>query len=593
MRTRFIASFILFVSLLVPPVSAAFSRPTVAQTPELLLKEAQTVYFGNIARQQNGVPPLRWNKQLTDAARWFAWDSVENRASEFCGHQDTQGNWPDYRARAFGYKGRAGAENAYCGYMEPQDAINGWMNSPGHRANLLDPNSREIGLGYYRRASDGRGYVVQDFGTDPVYPPVIIANEAISTTNTAVNLYIYDRASGGGFTGLGPATQMMLSNDACFSGASWQTYSANKAWSLTAGEGWRTVYVKTRDSLDRTASVSDSIYLGANVPLNELGEAQMSTTQSQVTLYNLNGGGLPQVQFSLDWMADDTFDSFKLWWGNGGRVNDAAAWGGTAFRLYPGNGESFAWVDTTSFIKDVPLVAYVRLKVNDNSSPAEVARISVTGGGTEYGPRSLKGTDFSVANQYQEFAIPFTFNTNPNDVFLTFNFWRSGSADVYVDAVTIFTTSQTVSTTMTWTVPGGNYRGQGVWVRYTDGNNQFSSLSEAQTNTGKPTLSVTPASLTFRALQNGTPPPAQSLNVARNCGTFDWQVTTDAAWLQAQPQGQTIQVSVDLSGLDSGTHQGNLTVSAVGTSDISPVSIPVTLLVSEPSPPVFLPFLVR
>ncbi len=90
MRTRFIASFIIFFSLLALPASAASGRPAVSQAPELILKEAQTVYFGNIARQQNGVPPLRWNKQLTDAARWFAWDSVEigvplrlNRSASF------------------------------------------------------------------------------------------------------------------------------------------------------------------------------------------------------------------------------------------------------------------------------------------------------------------------------------------------------------------------------------------------------------------------------------------------------------------------------------------------------------------------------
>jgi hypothetical protein len=64
------------------------------------------------------------------------------------------------------------------------------MDSPGHRSNLLDPNSREIGLGYYLREEDGRGYVTQDFGHDPVYPPVIIENEAITTTSTVLNLYI-------------------------------------------------------------------------------------------------------------------------------------------------------------------------------------------------------------------------------------------------------------------------------------------------------------------------------------------------------------------------------------------------------------------
>jgi hypothetical protein len=82
-----------------------------------LLDEAQTVYLGNLARRANGVPPLRWNVQLTEAARWFSWDSVENRPEPFCGHQDTQGNWPDYRAHAFGYLGGAGAENAFCRYV--------------------------------------------------------------------------------------------------------------------------------------------------------------------------------------------------------------------------------------------------------------------------------------------------------------------------------------------------------------------------------------------------------------------------------------------------------------------------------------------
>ena len=453
--------------------------PTV-QTPTLLYNEARIVYLGNLARRDNGIPPLRWNLQLTHAARWFSWDSTENRPSGFCGHQDTQGQWPSYRASLYGYLGFAGAENAFCGYLSPEAAIQGWMNSPGHRANLLDPNSREIGVGYYRRDSDGRGYVTQDFGSDVVYPPVIIENEAISTTNPNVNLYIYDRSSGGGFEGLGAAAQMMVSNDAHFSGAVWEPYAANKAWTLANGEGWRAVYVKTRDLFNRTLTVSDRIYLGANLPLNELGPAQMSTTQSQITLYSLNGGSLPQAQFSLGWLADDTNDSFNKWWGNGERVNDATAWGGTAYRLYPGNGESFAWVYDTNFVKDTPFVAYFRLKVNDNTSSVEVARISVKGGGTEYGPLRLRGTDFASPNQYQEFAIPFTFNTNPNDVFLFFQFWRSGTADVYVDAVSIFSTPQAITSPLTWSVPGNNYRGHGVWVRYTNGT-QFSGISEAST----------------------------------------------------------------------------------------------------------------
>ena len=449
------------------------------QTQALLYNEARAVYLGNLERRNHGIPPLRWNHQLTEAARWFSWDSTENRPP-YCGHQDTQGNWPNDRALLFGYLGYAGAENAYCGYLSPEAAIQGWMESPGHRANLLDPNSREVGLGYYRRESDGRGYVTQDFGNDPVYAPVIIENEALSTTNPNVSLYVYDRLPGAGFAGLGPATQMMVSNNALFDGAVWEPYNVNKAWVLSNGTGWRDVYVKTRDVFNRTLTANDTIFLGAGVPLYELGEAQMSTTQSEVIIYHLNGGALPQAQFSPGWLADDTLNTFEKLWGNGERLNDPGAWGGTAYHLYPGDGESFAWVWDTAFIAHTPLVAYFRLKVNDNSSSTEVARISVLGGDTEYGPISLRGVDFTTPNQYQEFAVNFTFTPTSQDPFLMFNFWRSGSADVYVDAVSIFSEPQTIAPRLAWSVPGNNYRGQGVWVRYTDGN-RFSTIIEADT----------------------------------------------------------------------------------------------------------------
>ena len=316
----------------------------------------------------------------------------------------------------------------------------------------------------------------------------------------------------------------------------------------------------------------------------------MSTTRDRVTLRGLNTAGLPQVQFSLGWLADDTFGTFKKWWGNGERVTDNTAWGGTAYRLFPGDGESFAWVYDTSFIRDVPLVAYFRLKVNNNTSTAEVARISVKGGGTEYGPLSLKGTDFSTANQYQEFALPFTFNTNPNDVFLIFNFWRSGNADVYVDAVSIFTAPQPVADSIEWLVPGGNYRGQGVWVRYTNGT-QFSAISEGQTTA--PTLSVSPETLTFLATPDWSSGPLR-LNVQRGgCPTFSWQVSDDAAWLHTMIIGEQVEMSVDTTGLSLGAHHATVTITPIGVSGLAPIQIPVTLLLVEQVQRVSLPLMLR
>jgi uncharacterized protein YkwD len=589
-RNILVLSFLLIVILTASSVQAQAGWNPTAQTQTLLQDEARTVYLGNLARRDNGIPPLRWNNQLTEAARWFSWDSTENRPAGFCGHQDTNGNWPDVRAIIFGYLGGAGAENAFCGYVTPEDAVQGWMNSPGHRANLLDPNSREIGLGYYQRVSDGRGYVTQDFGADPEYAPVVIENESLSTTTPNVNLYIYDRAEKGGFAGLGPAIQMLVSNDACFAGSTWQPYAANKTWTLGSTPGWESVYVKTRDVFNRTLTASDNIYLGPTVPLNELNSAQLGTTQSQVTLYNLDGNGLPQAQFSLGWLADDSFGSFNKWWGNGESVNDPAAWGGTAYRLYPGAGESFAWVYDTTFIKDMPMVAYFRLKVNSNTSSSEVARISVKGGGTEYGPLSLQGTDFTASGQYQEFPLSFTFNTNPEDAFLTFQFWQSGSADVYVDAVSIFSAPQAITSPLTWSVPGGNYRGQGVWIRYTNGS-QFSAISEAATHPAA--LRVSPAALTFLAVRNGGLPPASTLNITQDCAHFDLQAEVDTSWLQAQVNESTIIISVDQSGLDRGLHSGTVTISAVGNSTVQPVSVPVLLIVVDTLFPVHLPLIHR
>ena len=551
------------------------------QSENLTYNEAQTVYLGNLARQNEaGLPPLRWNQQLTYASRWFSWDSVENRAEPYCGHQDTLGGLPSDRAPIFGYLGGAGAENAFCGYVTPQQAIDGWLNSPGHRANLLAEGHREIGLGYYLRDGDGRGYVAQMFGADVVYPPVVIENEALATTDATVDLYIYDRSAGGGFAGLAPATEMRVGNNPCFTGATWEPYTDRKSWNLNGGNGWKSVYVQTVDAFGRTISVADSIYLGANVPLGEIGPEQMSSTEPDVTLYNLDVGSWPRAQFSLGWLADDSNPSFTKWWGNGEAIADANAWGGTTYRLFPGDGESFAWVYDTGFFKETPLVAYFRLKVNNNSSTSEVARISVKGGGVEYGPISLKGTDFTAVNQYQEFALPFTFHDDSADPFLIFQIWRSGAADLFFDAVSIFTPPQAFSTTETWAVPGGNYRGQGVWVRYTnESGTTFSNLMDATTNQGA--LAITPTAITLLTQRNGSTPPPIQLTVQALCGDVAWQVSDDASWLSASVNGQTIAVQVNQAGLANGSYLGTVTVTAVGLADSNPIEIPVQLIVAD------------
>ncbi len=596
MRLRWWYIVPLLLGIIVTGVHAQISYDATVQSPEMAYNEAQAVYLGNVERINNGLPPLRWNYELTQAARWFSWDSTENRSVGFCEHIDTNGDWPSDRAIIFGYLGRSGSENAYCGYVSPTQAIAGWMASDGHRANLLDPNPREVGLGYYQRPSDLRGWVTQTFGYDTDYPPAIINNEAVSTTSTGANLYIYDRQQWDSFASLSPATQMMVSNNVCFTNASWETYKTNKSWTLASGEGWKNVYVRTKDAFNRTMTVKDTIYLGSSIPTNQINETQMSETDPYVTLYKLDGGGRPKVQYSLGWLADDTHKTFQLWWGNGERVNDSTAWGGTAFRLRPGNGNSYAWVNNymDQFYTNTPMVAYFRLKVNNNTSTNEVIKISVKGGTTVYGPVSLKGTDFSAANQYQEFQIAFTHTPNTTDAkHLIFDFTRTGTADVYVDAVSIFSAPVPLTgSTMTFNIPSRNYRGQGVWVRYTDGANNFTPFFEGVTML--PELQTANAELDFMAgLAADDPPPGtREVPVSQECGSSSWEVYSTANWLIVSRQGNNVHVEVDLGNLREGGYDASFVVQSTDGSALS-TEVPVHLNVVRDMSAVFLPAIRR
>ena len=64
--------------------------------------------------------------------------------------------------KSFGIKYRAAGENIAKGYRTPESVMDGWMNSPGHKANIMSPDFTEIGVGYVTD-SRGTGYWVQMF----------------------------------------------------------------------------------------------------------------------------------------------------------------------------------------------------------------------------------------------------------------------------------------------------------------------------------------------------------------------------------------------------------------------------------------------
>ncbi len=466
----YISTFSAVVLLTVPLFSTTAHAAPLRQAEhpaDLFYNELQVVYLTNLQRRAQGLAPLRWNRELSEAARWFAQNSVE-RGSNFCGHIDTDSRSPGDRFLAFKYtNAMSWGENIVCGFAAPESAINGWMNNDSHEQNMLQPMYREIGVGYYRNSQTGKGYLVQDFSYDANYAPVIINNEAPNTTVPEVQLYLYNPALQSGLEGMSDATEMMVGNDPSFANAVWEPFVQEKSWTLETTEGWHTVYVKTRDAQGRTTLVTDSIYLGATLPQATLHLDQASSVRQQLEFYNLDQSGWPSVQLSVNWQGDDSDVLFEHLTGEGAELSDGAAVGGTVLKL-GGTKISNARYWTTEFYKDTPFVAYVRVRVDDNTNPDDIFQLKINGGGTEYGPLSIKGTDFVETGAYQEFALPFTFHSSSEQPRLIFTLSTLGATPVYIDNITVYTPAMLSETRVSWPVVGGYYRSRGIWGRFID-----------------------------------------------------------------------------------------------------------------------------
>jgi len=224
--------------------------------------EQQAVYLTNLERVGRGLPPLKQVQALTVAARGHSEDMALN---DFFSHIGSDGSTVAQRVSRAGYAlWTIAAENIAAGFPTPEEVVRAWLNSPSHRDILLHPQLREIGVGYYYQSNDQGNvrlpegavggpyyhYWTQDFGTRYHVFPVIINNEAPTTTRSSVDLYIY---------GSGQAQQMMISNWPDFRDAVWQPFASQRVWDLLPGNGERTVYVRLLLSGGITVESWDSI----------------------------------------------------------------------------------------------------------------------------------------------------------------------------------------------------------------------------------------------------------------------------------------------------------------------------------------------
>ncbi|HIK32291.1 MAG TPA: hypothetical protein IGS17_00910 [Oscillatoriales cyanobacterium M59_W2019_021] len=113
--------------------------------------EERIVQLVNEARSQNGLAPVTVNLQLMTAAETHS----QNMADlDFFSHTGADGSSVSDRAQAAGYRSTFVGENIGAGYSSPEAAFDGWMNSSGHRDNILNPNYTEIGVGYILLEND-------------------------------------------------------------------------------------------------------------------------------------------------------------------------------------------------------------------------------------------------------------------------------------------------------------------------------------------------------------------------------------------------------------------------------------------------------
>ncbi len=164
----------LFSLLLISVKVAAIALPVLTLSPQIADASAITsdtvIALTNQSRQEYGLKDLTYNAKLAKAAQAKADDMLKK---QYFAHNSPDGHNPWYWIKGTGYTYLAAGENLAVHFTQAETVEDAWMNSPGHRANILNRNFEEIGIGISEGTFEGADtiFVVQMFGT-PSTPQV-------------------------------------------------------------------------------------------------------------------------------------------------------------------------------------------------------------------------------------------------------------------------------------------------------------------------------------------------------------------------------------------------------------------------------------
>ena len=137
-----------------------------------LLKD-EVIRLTNIEREKEGLVSLSYDPLLELAAQRHVQDM--DATGRYLAHAGSDGSSPGDRIKSAGYKAAwhdngdgslmyVSQENAASGQLSASEVVDGWMNSPGHRAAIMAPQAKEIGVGFEVDDRNGDTYWIQTFG---------------------------------------------------------------------------------------------------------------------------------------------------------------------------------------------------------------------------------------------------------------------------------------------------------------------------------------------------------------------------------------------------------------------------------------------
>jgi uncharacterized protein YkwD len=138
----------------------AYAAPSSAQAPGLAERALQLVNDVRGRGTRCGersfrpAPPVRLSNQLGSVAFGHAKDMARHNYFE---HEDLAGHSPADRVRAVGYREKLVGENIAYGPTSADEVVKGWLESPGHCENIMDPRFAEMGIAFAAARSTRRG----------------------------------------------------------------------------------------------------------------------------------------------------------------------------------------------------------------------------------------------------------------------------------------------------------------------------------------------------------------------------------------------------------------------------------------------------